>query len=63
MAGKQTHYPVSPCNNTVAIEKQKSSITLVSFYPVMGQADNCVWSASYKPFNSKSFTLCEHFHI
>ncbi len=63
MAGKQTHYPVSPCNNTVAIEKQKSSITLVSFYPVMGQADNCVWSTSYKPSDSKSFILSEHFHI
>ncbi len=63
MAGKQTHYPVSPCNNTVAIEKQKSSITLVSFYPVTGQADNCVWSTSYKPSDSKSFILSEHFHI
>ena len=48
---------------TGAVKKQKSSITLASFYPVTGQTDNCVSSTSYKPFDSKPFILCEHFHI
>jgi len=49
---------------TVAIEKQKSSITLDSFYPVTGQTINCAWTVFYKPFLTQNrLQVSEHFHI
>lgn len=31
-----------------------SGIVLVSFYPVTGQAENCVWTVSYKSFPAQN---------
>ena len=37
--------------------------SLFWFYPVTGKFSFLVSSTSYKPFDSKSFILCEQFHI
>ena len=48
------HYPAPSHTGYGAMKGRESSITPVSFYPVTGQADNCVRTVSYKPFPTQN---------
>ncbi len=61
---KSRHYPAFPrMNSSECCQKAGEQPCSFGFYPVTGRFSFLVSSTSYKPFDSKSFILCEHFHI
>ena len=62
---KSVPYSISPCvvSVTQLLSRDGRAASLFWFYPVTGKFSFLVSSTSYKPFDSKSFILCEHFRI